>query len=193
MQQEVLQAILSKLQRCSELISAKCIALLTDSQFLQLISADKLNITSEMRVVEMLEDRLSALGSISSAATLVSQYMHAITLLHIMRTANNRQVASRRRQVLIFYAATHFVTTICCSVASLSATSSGNAGRAIGTHDHDGALLHASARRAMSENSGFDRIGTVLPQHIQGIEALSTKVGGYQIYRYDVPTFICGR
>ena len=63
--------MLPHLQRRSELISAEVVAMLTDSQFVELVSADELSVRSEMQVVEMLEMRAKARGQVPAEACTV--------------------------------------------------------------------------------------------------------------------------
>ena len=76
MQQEVIQAMLPHLQRRSELISTEVIAMLTDSQLIQLVSADDLVVETEMAVVKILEARLQASGRVLPEAYEVSYNMN---------------------------------------------------------------------------------------------------------------------
>ena len=69
--QQLTQAMLPHLQRRSKLISAEVVAMLTDSQFVELVSADELRVESEMQVVEMLEMRERARGQVPAEACTV--------------------------------------------------------------------------------------------------------------------------
>lgn len=66
MQQEVMQAMLPYLMRRSELISAELIAFMTESQLVELVSDDDLRISTELRVLEMLEMSVEAHGPVSA-------------------------------------------------------------------------------------------------------------------------------
>ena len=71
-----MQAMLPHLGRRSELISAEVIAMLTDSQLIQLVSADDLSFDTEMAVVKILETRVQARGRVPSKAYKVSYNMN---------------------------------------------------------------------------------------------------------------------
>ena len=64
--------MLPHLQRRSELISTEVIAMLTDSQLIQLVSADDLVVETEMAVAKILEARVQARGQVPSEAYEVS-------------------------------------------------------------------------------------------------------------------------
>lgn len=60
--------MLPHLQRRTELISAEALAMLTDRQLIELVSADDLSVESEMNVYEMLEMRMKACGHVPAEA-----------------------------------------------------------------------------------------------------------------------------
>ena len=64
--------MLPHLQRRSELISTEVIAMLTDSQLIQLVSADDLVVETEMAVAKILEARVQARGQVPFEAYEVS-------------------------------------------------------------------------------------------------------------------------
>ena len=59
-----MEAALPHLKRSDELRCAAVIGALADSQFMELISSEDLNISSEMQVVEMLAMRQESLGKV---------------------------------------------------------------------------------------------------------------------------------